>query len=195
MFPSHDPCGPGLPTFCTVDFGYRMPAVVWTQTERIAGEQHIRIFDEILHETNIKTEDLAKRILRKRYNTIRYYGDPAGINKQSQSGLGDIEIFRKFNIHIHSVRDRVSRDIEAGISHVRGFVENANKKRYIHVHHKCIKVCEDFENYRYPEHKEGSDLKKLPVKDGFHDHGMDAIRYFFINRFPIKNNKLEFARR
>ena len=189
------PYDPGLPTFCTVDFGYRMPAVVWTQTERIAGEQHIRIFDEILHETNIKTEDLAKRILRKRYNTIRYYGDPAGINKQSQSGLGDIEIFRKFNIHIHSVRDRVSRDIEAGISHVRGFVENANKKRYIHVHHKCIKVCEDFENYRYPEHKEGSDLKKLPVKDGFHDHGMDAVRYFFINRFPIKNNKLEFAKR
>ena len=51
-------------------------------------------------------------------------------------------------------------------------------------------MAEDLENYRYPEHKEGSDLKPDPLKDGFHDHGCDMLRYFFINRFPIKQQEL-----
>ena len=49
----------------------------------------------------------------------------------------------------------------------------------------------DLENYRYPEPKEGADLKQEPVKDGYHDHGADMIRYFFINQFPIKNREFK----
>ena len=49
----------------------------------------------------------------------------------------------------------------------------------------------DIENYRYPEQKEGADLKPDPLKDGFHDHGCDMIRYFFINRFPIKQREFK----
>tara|TARA_R100001443_G_scaffold115029_1_gene131998 strand:- start:272 stop:1591 length:1320 start_codon:yes stop_codon:yes gene_type:complete len=186
---------PNLPTFCTIDFGYRMPSVIWMQTYLQEGEYHINVIDEIVHKSNIKTEDLAKMIKKKPYNVNIYFGDPAGINKQSQSGLGDIEIFRRFGISVRSVKDRVSRDIEAGISHVRGFIENAEGKRYLHVSPKCIGLCEDLENYRYPEHKEGMDLKKLPIKDGYHDHSMDALRYFFINRFPIRQQSLSFNRR
>ena len=50
---------------------------------------------------------------------------------------------------------------------------------------------EDLENYRYPEAKEGQDLKPEPLKDGYHDHGCDMIRYFFINQFPIKNREFK----
>ena len=49
----------------------------------------------------------------------------------------------------------------------------------------------DLENYRYPEPKEGADLKPEPLKDGYHDHGCDMIRYFFINQFPIKNREFK----
>ena len=125
----------------------------------------------------------------KKYNVQHYFGDPAGKNVQGQSGLGDIEIFRRFGIVVKSVKDRVSRNIDAGCSHVRGFIENADGKRFLHVHNKCTEICSDLENYRYPDHKEGMDLKKVPIKDGFHDHGMDMVRYFFINRFPIRNTK------
>ena len=76
------------------------------------------------------------------------------------------------------------------MSHVRSFIENASGERFVHLDHKCKGLAEDFENYRYPEHKEGTNLKPDPVKDGFHDHGMDMVRYFFINRFPIRNTKL-----
>lgn len=189
------PYNPNLPTFCSIDFGYRMPSVAWFQVSLENGEEHIYIIDEITHEPNIKTDVLAKRIKSKGYNVIAYFGDPAGISVQAQSGLGDIQIFRKFGIVVKSIRDKASRSIASGISHVRGYFENADGNRYIHLHNKCTGLAEDFENYRYPEHKEGSDLKPLPLKDGYHDHGCDAVRYFFVNRFPIRRTNLRFMQR
>jgi hypothetical protein len=38
-------------------------------------------------------------------------------------------------------------------------------------------VLEDFGGY------EMDDTGEIPLKDGVHDHTMDAVRYFFVNRF------------
>ena len=184
------PYNPDFPTYCSLDFGYRMPAVAWFQTNMVEGAWHINIIDEIIHQSNIKTDELVKQVKSRHYNVQAYFGDPAGKSVQGQSGLGDIEIFRKFGISIRSVRDRVSTNIASGISHVRSFMENAKGDRFVHLDQKCKGLAEDFENYRYPEHKEGTNLKPDPLKDGIHDHGMDMVRYFFTNRFPIRNTKL-----
>ena len=191
----HYPYNPNLPTYCSIDFGYRMPCVGWFQLQRVEGEWHINIIDEICHQTNIKTDSLAEMVASRKYNVREYYGDPAGAQVQGQSGLGDMEIFRRKGIHIKSIRDRVSKNIASGISQVRGFIENANGKRYIHLNKKCIGLAEDFEMYRYPEEKEGKALKNDPVKDGYSDHGMDMVRYFFINRFPIKQRQFKMRTR
>ena len=53
----------------------------------------------------------------------------------------------------------------------------------------------DLENYRYPEAKEGKDLKNDPIKDGKHDHGTDMLRYFFVNQFPIKYKEIRIRKR
>ena len=148
-------------------------------------------YAEDIIKQSIKDNKLYKSRARRRpYNVQAYFGDPAGKSVQGQSGLGDIEIFRKFGIGIRSTRDRVSTNIASGVSHVRSFIENANGERFVHLDRKCKGLAEDFENYRYPEHKEGTNLKPDPIKDGYHDHGMDMVRYFFINRFPIRNTKL-----
>ena len=181
---------PSLPTYCSIDFGYRMPAVGWFQTYKVDGEDHINIIDEIIHKTNIKTDELVKMVKSRRYNVAQYFGDPAGKQVSGQSGLGDTEIFRRLGIVIRSRRDKISTKIESGVSHIRGFIKNANGDRFIHIDKKCQGIIEDFENYRYPEHKEGSLLKEAPIKDGLHDHGMDMVRYFFINRFPIPQSKI-----
>ena len=149
------------------------------------------MIDEIIHETNIKTDVLANKILEKKYNVIKYYGDPAGMQAQGQSGLGDIEILRRKGIIVHTKRDKASKSIASGISHVRGFIENAEGQRFLHIDEKCTQIMKDLENYRYPEPKEGADLKPEPVKDGYHDHGCDMVRYFFINQFPIKNREFK----
>jgi len=182
---------PNLPTFCSIDFGYRMPAVGWFQVYRVGGFWHINMIDEIVHKTNIKTDELILKIKEKPYNVLKYYGDPAGMQAQGQSGMGDIEIFRKNQITINTKRDKVSRSIASGVSHVRGFIENAQNERFFHIHKKCVGTMEDLENYRYPEAKEGQDLKQEPLKDGYHDHSCDMIRYFFINRFPIKQREFK----
>ena len=180
-----------LPTFCSIDFGYRMPAVGWFQVYKQGGLHHINMIDEIIHQTNVKTDELALKIKEKPYHVLKYYGDPAGLQSQSQSGLGDIEIFRRKGITINTKRDRVSKSIASGISHVRSYIENAEGQRFLHINEKCKGIMMDLENYRYPEAKEGQDLKPQPLKDGFHDHGCDMIRYFFINRFPIKQREFK----
>jgi hypothetical protein len=184
-----------LPTYCSIDWGYRMPSVGWFQTYMQNGEWHINMIDEISHQTNIKTDQLADMILSKKYNVVAYYGDPAGKQVQGQSGLGDVEIFRRKGIIVRSIRDKVSRSIASGISHVRSFVENAQGNRYLHLDKKCLGTAEDFEMYRYPEEKEGKALKPEPQKDGYSDHGMDMVRYFFINRFPIRQKEFKVRQR
>ena len=189
------PYNPNLPTFCSIDFGYRMPAVGWFQVYRQDGQWHINMIDELVHQQNIKTDELIQIIKNKPYWVREYYGDPAGMQAQGQSGLGDIEIFRKHGIVVKSVRDKVSRSIASGISHVRGFIENAQGERFLHLDSSCTETAIDLENYRYPEAKEGKDLKPEPIKDGKHDHSMDMLRYFFINRFPIKNREIRIIQR
>ena len=56
-------------------------------------------------------------------------------------------------------------------------------------------MAEDLESYRYPETKDGKELKPEPLKDGYHDHGCDQLRYFFINHFPIKNREIKVRKR
>ena len=50
---------------------------------------------------------------------MEYFGDPAGSQAQGQSGLGDIEIFRRKGIVVNTKRDKVSRSIASGVSHVQ----------------------------------------------------------------------------
>ena len=150
---------PELPAYCSIDFGYRMPAVLFLQTYWDGESEHIRIFDSILHKQNIKTEDLIKMIKTKGYPIMSYYGDPAGSSVQGQTGAGDMEIFRRSGIRILSTRDRISRNIVNSVAYTRGFFESADGNRRVHVDERCKDVIEDFEEYRYPESEDGKDIK------------------------------------
>tara|TARA_R110002074_G_scaffold402168_1_gene604178 strand:- start:1604 stop:2974 length:1371 start_codon:yes stop_codon:yes gene_type:complete len=182
---------PYRPTFLTVDFGYRMPAVLFFQTEVIDGKDHIFIIDEIIHRTNLKTLDLVNLIESKKYRLTQVYGDPAGYQVQSSVGIGEAHIFRQLLGHqVFALRDKASRNINSGISHVRNFICAEDGTRRLHIDTSCHGIIEDIESYRYPETKEGLALKDLPLKDGYSDHGADALRYGIINKFPIRMNKI-----
>ena len=184
---------PNFPTYCSIDFGYRMPAVGWFQVYKVGGIEHINMIDEFVHQENIKTESLAKLIKEAPYPIVAYYGDPAGMQAQGQSGLGDIEIFRRNGIVVRSVRDKASKNKASGETHVRSFIESADGLRRFHIDEKCTGIQEDLESLRYPETT--VDLKPESLKDGYHDHGCDMVRYFFLNRFPIKNREVGIKKR
>jgi len=191
------PYNPNLPTYCCIDFGYRMPAVGWFQVYMLDGVEHVNMIDEFLHHERVTTDDLIDLCRRKmaQYRVISTFGDPAGVAMQSAAGMGDIEKFRRNGMNVRFVRDKISRKLVEGISHVRGFIEAGDGTRRLHLNKNCIGMAEDLEGYRYPEHKEGRDLKELPIKDGYTDHGCDMLRYFFLNRFPIKQQGIKFVDR
>jgi hypothetical protein len=45
---------------------------------------------------------------------------------------------------------------------------------------RCERLIEAMQCYHYPDSPAGSGAE-LPLKDGLHDHPIDALRYFFIN--------------
>jgi len=182
---------PNWETYCTIDFGFRMPSVLWVQVGKVSGEEHIHIIDEIVHNTDIKSEELAERIKGKHYPVIDYYCDPAGSGVQSTSGMGDVQIFKRHGINCRFKHDKVSRSIASGVDLVRSYLQNAQGKTRLFVSDECKEVIEDFENYRYPERKQDRNLKDEPLKDGRSDHSMDALRYFFVNKFPIIKRELK----
>ena len=177
---------PSLPTYVGLDFGYRTAAEGFFQVEQHQGKDRVFLIDEVWEE-NIKTEDFADRIKRKQYPIIRYFGDPAGGGVQAQSGIGDIEIFRKKGIRVDFRHDKVSRNIANGITHMRTWFEDAAGNTHFYADKRCEKFISSFENYRYPEKKKDQRLKEEPLKDGLNDHANDASRYFFCNLFPIKS--------
>ena len=186
------PFDPHLPVSIGVDFGYRMPACLFFQCYKSGQKQewHINIIDEIIHEKNLKVSEFAKLIMDKKYGIVRCMGDPAGYQIQSSVGTGEAELFRQATgLRTFALRDKTSRSIASGISHVRNFICNVNGERRLHINKKCKNIIHDIETYRYHDEKEGHALKNIPIKDGLSDHGMDALRYFLVNQFPIKQYK------
>ena len=201
-FTRHDNVGEytyqhNLPTFISLDFGYRMPAALFFQVAQgPKGLDHIYLIDEIIHKENMRTLDLVNEIKKRKYRISRVFGDPAGYQVQASVGMGEAEIFYQMTGHrVYSVRDNASRNINSGISHVRNFILSADGTRRLHISDKCPGIIEDIESYRYPESKDGKELKEAPLKDGISDHGCDSLRYFFINKFPIKNSKIRTRKR
>ena len=186
----HYPYIPNVPVYCSMDFGFRMPAALWFQVIKENDQEHVYIIDEIIHEERLRSDVFFEKVLAKRYHVSRYYGDPASYQVQSGIGMGEAELFyRKCGKRIFALRDKLSRSILSGISHIRGYIEAADGTRKLHVDKKCKGITEDLLSYRYAEHKDGTPLKEEPIKDGVHDHGIDALRYFMVSHIPIKKYK------
>ena len=44
------------------------------------------------------------------------------------------------------------------------------------IHPRCVRLIKAMQAYRYP-----TGGGELPIKDGEHDHLIDALRYYFVN--------------
>ena len=191
------PFDPNLPVLISIDWGFRMPCVLFFQVKRIMDEKtytelpYVYIIDEICHLRNVNTKQLFQKIKEKGYRFARAYGDPAGYQVQSSYGEADAHMFEKeFGKKIFRLRDKVSRKISNGISHMRSFILNETGQRRLLIDENCHGVIQDFESYRYPEDRENYSLNENPVKDGVHDHAIDSARFFFVSHFPIRNQQI-----
>lgn len=158
-------------TIAGMDFGYRSPTVVlralvdgegviWVVEERVATGK--------LLQTHI--DWLRSRTLTPPPDWVGV--DPAGLQRQEQTGASNIDQMRRAGL---TVRHRRA-GLAAGLTALRSRLAPASGPARLLVHERCQRLIESLQRYRYSEGGESL----VPVKDG-HDHAVDALRYMVLN--------------
>ena len=155
-----------------VDFGFNAPLVcLWIVTTH-DGEFHV--VDEHVRRETIMHEHIAE-IEGRRWGRPRWIGcDPAGSGKNDQTAESNIDLLRRRG---YRVRTRGSKIVD-GIELIRAALQPAAAAPVLFVHERCENLIKALECYHYSPKVRGEN----PEKDGEHDHAIDALRYFFLNR-------------
>ena len=129
----------GIETFlCGIDFGFRAPTVIlWAALENDV----LRILDE-RHVTGETTKQHLEAILKgngRFWRVPEWIGaDPAGKQRQSQTGKSDVQVLEAAGLH---VRTRAS-EIHDGLQLIRARLAPAEGPVRLMVHERCRGLVE-----------------------------------------------------
>jgi hypothetical protein len=153
-----------------MDFGFAAPTVaLWIVDDGRAAW----VIDEHI-EAGRTLEQHVRLIAERPWPTARDIAcDPAGLQRNSHTATSDVALLRQ---HGHRVRCRPSR-ITAGLELIRRALQPAEGEPRLVIHPRCVGLIRALQGYRYPP--TGGEL---PLKDGDHDHAVDALRYWFVNQ-------------
>ena len=98
--------------------------------------------------------------------------DPAGSAKNEQTGRSSVEALMDAGLVVKRKRSYIIDGVEA----IRAALRPAEGAPRLFMHPRCKRLIAAMKAYRYPE---GGG--EVPIKDGEHDHLIDALRYFFVN--------------
>jgi hypothetical protein len=153
-----------------LDFGFANPFVcLWIWSD---GQRHV-VVDEYVQAMRTMAEHLEQMEARPWGVVKKVACDPAGAGRNEQTAESNVQLLRRRG---YQVRYRKSLIVE-GLEMVRSALRPASGEPRLRVHPRCVRLIKALKGYRYAE--EGSEL---PVKDGEHDHLIDALRYYFVNR-------------
>lgn len=153
-----------------IDFGYANPFVcLWI----FADEHGVFVADEYVQSERTVTEHLKQIESRRWPRALHVACDPAGSGRNEQTASSNVDLLRRAGYQVHT---RGSRIVD-GIEQVRQHLRCADGSVRLRIHPRCVRLIRAMREYRY-----GSAGGELPVKDGEHDHLIDALRYFFVNR-------------
>lgn len=180
-----DPTTDEWDIYLGIDFGFANPtAVAFLAVNTLI--QKVVQFDE-LYLVRTQIEDIISLI----YTTLEGHGlrkqdvkciytDPAGNAEELTSGISPVDTMRMAP-HYLPVSNKASR-INPGLAMVRAWVKNTKGERRFYVQDNCVETIRSFNGYQYDMNR-GGIVKDEPLKDNIHDHIMDAVRYFFVNKF------------
>ena len=153
-----------------MDFGYVNPFVcLFIRTDPQKSAVHV--LDEYVQEQRMLEEHLIEVKQRYAGKVFRVACDPAGKQRNDQTAQSNVQVLRKH----YQVRCR-SLPIAVGLDKIRKALKPALGPVTLFIHPRCVRLIRALQSYRY----DGS--SEVPVKDGVHDHLIDALRYFFVNR-------------
>ena len=174
-----------------VDFGWASPtAALFNQVD---VDDNVFIFDEI-RAVESTMREVGSEIRKKGYKrswtypqikaTIDpdvIYCDPAGDSRNEAMGTSSVKELQKIGFRV-IYKKSYPGSIVDGVNVIRKWLNNGK----LIIHPRCVNLIQAVEMYRYPEPK-GDIKSEIPLKDGISDHWIDALRYFFMNRFPVKS--------
>ncbi|MCE5186243.1 MAG: hypothetical protein LLF76_08980 [Planctomycetaceae bacterium] len=168
---------PMLPLYRAIDFGIRNPFVcLWIQVD---GEECFRVVDEYWALGKRTAENAAAVKARTPGGEDRVtatFCDPAGKSRQETSGSSSVEELRKAGIHVRSKHSHVLDGLEL----IRSVLRDGDGQSRIVIDPRCKLLIKSLQGYHYADTTSKA-ASELPVKDGVHDHAIDALRYFFMN--------------
>jgi hypothetical protein len=169
---------PDLPTFRAVDWGLNNFVCLWIQE---AKDGTAYIVDEYWaqNQTVAAAADEINKI-DSGSNVAATFVDPAGRNRNDQTGYSDIDVFRSKGIPCRYTLSPWAREVRNGINMVRAALRPAAGKPRLYISGRCKQMIRAFESYKL--RKVNGEWVDEPVKPQEFDHGADAYRYYTINR-------------
>ncbi len=168
---------PNLPLYRALDFGFVNPFVcLWIQVDE---DGVVRVIDEYVRSRatiDVHAEEIKRRTPCGEEHVAATFCDPAGKSVNDVTGTSVVRELRTLGI---VVRFRRSGILE-GIELIRRAIRSGDGQSTLVISSRCRRLIEAMQCYHYPE--PGSTAGgELPLKDGIHDHPLDALRYFFVN--------------
>jgi len=168
-----------LPLYRTIDFGFSNPlACLLIQVD---CDDNVFVLDE--HLKSRTTLGRHAEILKQRWPwpVEATYCDPAGRQHNEITGTTATIELAALGIPTQS---RSSRILD-GIELIRTFLSPADGPARLIISPKCENLIRAMQSLHYAKGPNKT-LSELPEKDGLHDHIIDTLRYFFVNRFARK---------
>ncbi|HEX42617.1 MAG TPA: hypothetical protein ENN81_11265 [Phycisphaerales bacterium] len=166
-----------LPLYRAIDFGFVNPFVcLWIQVD---ADDRVRVIDEYLKRRvtiDVHAAEIKSRTACPANRVAGTYCDPAGRGANDITGTNAIDELRTLGIPARSCRSSILE----GIEHIRRAIRAGDGTSRLVISPRCRRLIEALRCYHYPDHGEGA-AGELPLKDGIHDHPIDALRYFFVN--------------
>jgi hypothetical protein len=166
-----------LPLYRALDFGFVNPFVcLWIQVDE---NDVVRVIDEYVRSRatiDVHAEEIKERTPVEEGCVAATFCDPAGASVNDVTGTSVVRELRTLGI---AARFRQSGILE-GIELIRRSLRAGDGKSRLLISPRCQRLIEAMQCYRYPESSRAGG-GELPLKDGLHDHPIDALRYFFVN--------------
>jgi hypothetical protein len=154
-----------------LDFGFANPFVcLWIRTRE---DGIVYVADEYVQPGRTLEEHLDHIESQRWGKVYRVACDPAGGGRNEQTAESNVSLLRRRG---YRVRTRGSK-IADGIELIRAGLKTGSGETSLFISKDCPRLIKAMECYHY-----GEGGSELPVKDGVHDHLIDALRYYYVNR-------------
>lgn len=166
-----------LALYRAIDFGFVNPFVcLWIQVD---GEGGVRVIDEYVRRRaaiDVHGEAVKGRTPCDESAVAGTFCDPAGAGRNDVTGTSAVKELRAMGLRVRYKKSFISEGVEL----IRRALRRGDGQSRLVIDPKCAGLIEAMRCYHYPDSNRG-DNSEVPLKDGVHDHYVDALRYFFVN--------------